>query len=146
MKNPQQQIAPRVGQINGTITWARGQVPITLGKVGIPGQIIGVKDAISIVPITVRIVHRPSDEFQSTIEQPINGAGIEFSRVAVSGQKVSVSYSVSKLPIGVSIQLRVEPRQVDGTFSRSSNPQDTLLDLSRSVTNGFDFVYVEPPK
>lgn len=137
---------PPIGELKGTITWFRGEVPITLGS-GVPGSIIGVNDAISIEPITVKI-SPPTEEgsFGTTVETPIHGTAVKFGRISVVHSKIGVAYTVSNLPLGIAIQLRVRPRQVEGTFRRTSNPQDTVLEIQQLVVNDFDFEFLAPPK
>ena len=138
---------PSIGAINGTITWFRGEIPITLGNIGIPGHIIGVSDAISIMPITVKIIPpTEADSLGTTVETPINSTEVKFGKVSVVHTKISVGYTVSNLPLGVGIQLRVQPRQVEGTFRRTGNPQDAVLEINQPIVSDFDFLFEESPK
>jgi hypothetical protein len=142
------QIVGRIGEIKGFIRWFSGEVPITLGKFGIPGRIIGIDDAIDITPIHVKIIP-PTEEgsFGSTFETPITGRSkVTFGKVSVSRGKVSAPYAVSKLPLGVSIQLRVRAKHVPGSFPRDANPQDAILERGRPVVENFNFHFLPPPK
>ena len=136
---------PHIGQITGTITWFRGQVPITLGTSGIPGQIIGVSDAVSIRPVIVKINPPHGTTLGSTIVTPIAGTDIKFGKVSVSGNKISAPYTVSKLPLGIGIQLEIKPKRVSGSFSRDRNPQDAFLQLQAIEVGHFDFHFVPAP-
>jgi hypothetical protein len=134
---------PHIGQITGTITWFRGQVPITLGNTGIAGQIVGISDAVSIRPVIVKITPPHGTTFGSTIVNPIVGADIKFGKVTVSGNKIAAPYTVSKLPLGTGIQLEIKPKRVSGSFSRDRNPQDAILQLQAPAVSNFDFHFVE---
>jgi len=136
-----------VGGINGVITWFRGEIPLTLGNVGIPGRIIGVKDTISIFPVSVKLIPPTNDDqFGSTFETPVKRFKVTFGKVSISNGKVSAPYAVSDLPLGVSIQLRVRPKLVAGDFLRDANPQDAILEMGRTVVENFNFHFVSPPK
>ena len=136
----------RIGGISGVVTWIRGEVPITLGSVGLPGHIVGINDAVDITPVQVKIVPPTGGAFGSTFETPIKGFKLTFGKVSVSKGKVSATYAISNLPVGVSIQLRVKPKQVSGSFVRDTNPQDAILELSRPVVENFNFHFLPPPK
>ena len=142
-------LRPNIGEITGTITWIRGEIPITLGNIGIPGHIILAHDAINIEPITIKITpSTEKDSFATTVEIPLANKNIEvkFGKISVVHTKVSLAYTVSNLPLGIAIQLRIRPRQVEGTFSRTNNPQDAVLEIQQLVVNDFDFVFLPSPK
>jgi hypothetical protein len=106
-----------------------------------------VTDAISITPVSV-VVH-PSTEggtFGTTDILPISGTQIDFGKVASAAGKISVPYSVSKLPFGLAIQLLVQPRQVEGTFVPESGSAGAVLEIGKSVVSGLDFRFQGPPK
>lgn len=139
-------IIGRVGGVNGVITWFRGEVPLTLGKNGIPGRIVGVKDTISITPVSVKLIPPSNDnQFGNMFETPIKGFKVTFGKVSVSNGRVSASYAVSDLPLGISVQLRVRPKLVAGDFLRDANPQDAILELGRTVVENFNFHFRPSP-
>jgi|ERR1043165_7927851 hypothetical protein len=137
----------RVGAINGVITWFLGEVPITIGNVGIPGQIIGINDALQVTPIHVRLIPpKQPGSFGRTVETPITGHKLKFGKVSVSNGKISAVYSVSNLPLGLGVQLHISPRRAAGTFIRDTTPQEVVLQLSAPVTNNFNFHFLPAPK
>jgi len=139
-------LLPKIGEITGKVTWLRGEVPMTLGDIGIPGHIISANDAISIEPISVKITPSTEDgSFSTTVETPIKRAIVKFGKLFVVDSKIGIAYTVSKLPLGIAIQLRIRPKQVSGTFRRTNNPQDAVLEIQQLVVNDFDFVFLPSP-
>jgi hypothetical protein len=139
-------VTGRLGEINGILTWRRGEIPITLGNIAAPGHDTGVKDAIDIKAVHLEFF--PSTGPQSlgnTVRTVIQKTPFRFGKVSVSHDKVSVPYSISSLPVGLSIELEVKPLLSEGSFERDGNPQGTILEIGSLVTKDFNFHFLPPP-
>ena len=122
------------GSVSGTISWNKGQVPVTLGSRGIPGKIFGVKDVISL----------------SVMPPPRKPFDTQFGKIAVSGTKVSVPYTITGLPVGAPLTIEVKTKQtVNGHFDRDGHGQPisrTAAPTRESPVTNFDFYFVEVPR
>ena len=74
-----------IGEINGTIHWVRGEVPITIGG-AIPGHVVGVADALAIQPQTVRVTRPSGGGLGTTKATNLSGSNVKFGRDAVAAQ------------------------------------------------------------
>ena len=128
-----------IGEIKGTISWDKG------GERPNPSV---VSDAIGITPVTVKLTPGTGPgSLGSTTTTKIKNENVDvaFGSPSDSGSRVTVTYTVSKLPLNTAIQLEVKPKHVQGTFIRDGNPQDAICTLTQLTVSQFDFRFVPAP-
>ena len=128
-----------IGQIKGTVSWVKGELPNTSA----------VSDAIGITPVTVRVT--PSTQpgtFGSTIITKIKNENVDvaFGSPSDSGSRVTVPYTVSRLPLNTAIELKVKPKHGDGSFIRDGNPQVAICRIGQLTVSQVDFRFLEAPR
>ena len=126
-----------IGAIEGTISWFKGEFQPDLANI---------RGEIGITPVTVKVTPpQGPGTFGSTTVTPIPGMiHLDFGRPLESASRVTVSYTVSNLPVSIPIQLQVIPR-LGGSFVRG-NPQDAVCTMEQPTVSHFDFQFLPPPK
>jgi len=120
---PSRSAVQAIGEIKGAMSWDKG------GERPDPSA---AADALSISATTAAGVALP-------------GAKVVFGTPSDSGTRVSVPYTVSKLPLNTVIRLEVKPKHVQGSFIRDGNPQDAVCSIAQPVVSQFDFHFVPAP-
>ena len=127
-----------IGEINGTIVWEKAE--------GSPNPSV-VSDAIGITPVTVKVTPPTTENsFGSTTVTKIKNENVDvvFGHPLDSGGRVSVTYTVSKLPLDTAIQLEVkQKRQIPGTdigtFMRDRDPLEAICTFAQLTVSQFNF-------
>jgi hypothetical protein len=113
-------------EIKGTVAWENGA--------GGPDPSV-VNDAVTITALTMG----------SSSLIPLPGAHVAWGSPSTAGPRVTVSYTVSKLPLNTAIRLVVKPNHVQGQFIRDGNPQDALCTFAQPSVSQFDFRFLPAP-
>jgi hypothetical protein len=122
---PDKQQVGAIGSIEGTISWVKGVFQPNLANI---------RGEIDIKVVTVTPIRR-------------NIISVAFGTPLESDSRVTVTYTVSNLPVSIPIRLEVTPKQPGvGSFARVGNPQDAVCTLEQPTVSHFDFQFMEPPK
>jgi hypothetical protein len=144
--NPGSQVMPQlqIGEIKGTISWRKDE--------GVPNPSV-ISDAIGITPVTVEVVPPPNGgTFGSTKITKVKNENVDvvFGSPSGSGSLVTVTYTVSKLPLDTLMQLEVKQKQpipgtFIGTFERDGDPLSAICVSAEPTVSQFNFHAVPPP-
>lgn len=133
-----------IGEIDGILSWEKSS--------GVPNPAT-VSNALGITPVTVKVLPGSDpNSLGSTVVTWIKEENVDvvFGIPADSGSRVTVTYTVSKLPLDTDIQLEVRSKQpipgTDiGTFARDQGPQSAICSFSNPTVSQFNFHAVPPP-
>ncbi len=129
-----------IGEINGKISWQLGQLPsIDITGPDVSSVIKNIQ--MQAVRLTVVPGTGPQDLGSTKVEK-IADSAVGFGAVQKTGNAISVTYKISKLPLDVDIEVLIASPPDGGNFAFTGSAVSANLKLLDSVANGFNFVYV----
>jgi hypothetical protein len=132
---------PTTGKVSGTIRWQFGEIPIALGR-GAPFGVVVPFDAIRFRPVAMRaILGEQECEAKCIPADDVFWDGrIALGQVLVDGHECSLPYTVDGLPLLLTMQLRVEPRNW-GRFVQTTQPSGFILSPEQPWVQGVNFIF-----